>query len=152
MFPNYSAFWTRTLHTIWCNTSNYKPSQCYLRSYFSCWWLRIPALKNNWYLYQYHIYLNIFFPHSKSASCMPPKWFVAVCFPFQNQENINGSTNQVTVNRTSWRTAPSSMGYRIDLLPPGWQVGIWLGSVGSLPYGSKDPLLGMHGKGTIFGG
>lgn len=28
----------------------------------------------------------------------------------------------VTVNRTSWRTAPSSMGYRIDILPPGWQV------------------------------
>jgi len=28
----------------------------------------------------------------------------------------------VTTSSTAWRTAPSSMGYRIDLLPRGWQV------------------------------
>lgn len=42
------------------------------------------------------------------------------------------SRRWVTVNRTSWRTAPSSMGYRIDLLPPGWQVDV-------LPWPEKQP-------------
>eukprot|EP00435_Cladocopium_sp_Y103_P032934 s605_g8.t1 len=37
-------------------------------------------------------------------------------------ERLQNRCRWVTVARTSWRTAPSSMGYRIDVLPPGWEV------------------------------
>ncbi|CAJ1432354.1 unnamed protein product [Effrenium voratum] len=42
------------------------------------------------------------------------------------KREVAGSPSQarqwVTTSSTAWRTAPSSMGYRIDLLPRGWQV------------------------------